>query len=240
MKKKLENKLTMYEGILALLQANSDKIRTVGGFADAVNKFGAVMGDLKSKSIEVDSATTGKTSVKYGAEDALVNALLPVCAALFVYGRQEKIPAIKERVKTTKSKLQTMRDTELASFGNAVTGLAETNAKGIEPFGITAEKIADLKAKAQAYASAIGERESSVAGRKGARGSMNELFDRADEILSEELDHFIEMLRPVDAELYNKYFAARIIKDTGVRHRMNEAAEPQAAPATETKTGTAA
>ena len=230
MNKKLENKLTMYEGLLTLLQANSAKTQSVGGFADAVNEFVAVIDGLKTKSIEVDGAAVGKTSVKHGAEDELVAALLPVCSALFVFGRKQGVYEIKERINTTEAKLRAMRDTEFASFGNAAADMAAENAKGIEPFGITAEKIADLKTKAQAYSAAIGERESSVADRKGARGSMHELFDRADDLLSEELDRFIEMLRPVETELYNKYFAARVIKDTGIRHRVNGAVQEQAAP----------
>ncbi len=231
MNKRQENKLTMYEGLLTLLQANSDKTQTVGGFTEAVNEFNTVITDLKTKSIEADGVSVGKTSVKWVAEDALVAALLPVCSALFIYGRKQGIIEIKERVDITEGKLRAMRDTEFASFGNAVAEMAETNAKEIGVYGITPEKIADLKAKAQAYNSAIGAKESSVADRKGARGSMNELFDRADELLNEELDRFIEMLRPADTELYNKYFAARIIKDTGVRHRPNGNGQAQAAEA---------
>ena len=114
-----------------------------------------------------------------------------------------------------------MRDTELASFGNAVAELSTANVQGVVPFGITAGKIAELKTKADAYSAAIGARESSVADRKGARGSMSDLFDKADELLNEEFDRYMELLRPTETELYNKYFSARVVKDTGVRHKAN-------------------
>jgi hypothetical protein len=98
--------------------------------------------------------------------------------------------------------------------------------------GITAEKIVDLRTKDEAYSSAIGAKESSIADRKGARESMNELFAKADELIHAELDLYMEMVRPVDPELYHKYFAARIVKDMGVRHRAVAEPEPAgAAPA---------
>lgn len=201
MNNRLENRLTMYEGLLTLLQSNMVKIQTVGGFADAVTELAAVIADVKVKSKEVDGVSVGKTTGKYDAEDALVAELIPACSALYIYGRKQNSAEIKERADVTESKLRRMRDTELAAFG------------------FTDDKLNSLRSKAQGYSTAIGVKESSIADRKGARGAMNDLFDKADDILNEELDRFMEMLRPTETELYNKYFAARVVKDTGVRHR---------------------
>ncbi len=218
MNKRQENKLTMYEGLLTLLQSNSAKTQSIGGFANAATELSTIVAGLKAKSTEVDSATVGKVATKYSAEDALVAALLPACSALYVFGRKQNNAEIKERANVTEAKLRSLRDTELASFGNAIAELSAANVQGVVPFGITTEKIAELKTKAEAYSDAIGARESSVADRKGARGSMSDLFDKADELLNEEFDRYMELLRPTETELYNKYFSARVIKDTGVRH----------------------
>jgi hypothetical protein len=51
---------------------------------------------------------------------------------------------------------------------------------------------------------------------------MSELFDAADDLLNEELDKFMEIIKRSESEFYDKYFAARIIKDTGIRHRSVE------------------
>lgn len=219
MNNRLENRLTMYEGLLTLLQSNMDKINTVGGFGDAVAELAAVIAGVKTKSKEVDGVSVGKTTTKYDAEDALVAELIPACSALYIFGRKQNNAEIKERADVTETKLRRMRDTELAAFGMAIADLAAANIRGLAAFGFTDEKLNSLRAKAQAYSTAIGVKESSIADRKGARGAMNDLFDKADDILNEELDRFMEMLRPTETELYNKYFAARVVKDTGVRHR---------------------
>ena len=41
----------------------------------------------------------------------------------------------------------------------------------------------------------------------------------------------MELLRSSDTEFYNKYFAARVIKDMGVRHKANAPAPGTPAPA---------
>ena len=227
MNNRLENRLTMYEGLLTLLQSNLAKIQTIGGFSEAVTELAAVITDVKTKSAEVDSVSVGKTTTKYDAEDALVSELIPVCSALYIYGRKQKNAEIKERVSITETKLRRMRDTELSAYGNAIADMATANARGIALYGITDAKIALLRTKAQTYNTAIGVKESSVADRKGARGTMGELFDQADEILNEEIDRFMEMLRPAETELYNKYFSARVVKDTGVRHRSVNGTTPE-------------
>ena len=230
MNNRLENRLTMYEGLLTLLQENMDKINTIGGFSEAVTGLAAVIADVKAKSAEVDRVSAGKTTGKYDAEDALVSELIPACSALYIYGRKQNNAEIKERVSTTETKLRRMRDTELAAFGLAMADLALANIKGVAAFGLTEDKVNSLRAKAQAYNTAIGAKESSVADRKGARGAMNDLFDKADDILNEELDRFMEMLRSTETEFYNKYFAARVVKDTGVRHKPTNGTTPVPEP----------
>ena len=219
MNKRQENKLTMYEGLLTLLQANSAEFQSIGGFSDAVTQFSSIVSEVKAKSNETEVLTAGKVAAKHEAEDLLVGLLLPVCSALYIFARKQDNTEIKERANITEAKLRAMRDTELASYGESIADLANTNASALALMGITAEMIADLKGKAQAYTAAIGARESSVAERKGARGSMNELFDKADELLNEDFDRYFELLRPTDTELYNKYFSARVVKDMGMRHR---------------------
>jgi hypothetical protein len=232
MNKQHENRLTMYEGLLVLLQANSAKTQSVGGLAGAETGLADLVSSIKSKSVEVDTATVGKVAAKYGAQDALLTVLLPACSALYVLGRRQNNTEIQGRVSIREGKLHGMREAELAAFAEAIADLAAANAPALDPLGFGMEKLADLKAKVETYAVAVGAREVSVADRKGARSTLNDLFDKADELIHEELDRFIEMLRPTETELYNKYFSARVVKDIGIRHRSNGEATAAAPVAT--------
>ena len=54
---------------------------------------------------------------------------------------------------------------------------------------------------------------------KGARGTLAGLFNEVDELLTDEVDRFMELLRNKEPEFYNKYFVACVVKETGIRHR---------------------
>ena len=58
---------------------------------------------------------------------------------------------------------------------------------------------------------------------------LSELFVQADEVLKEEIDPMMQVFRMSDAEFYNEYRAARVIRDLGVRH--TKPGQPAAAPA---------
>lgn len=228
MNKRQENKLTMYEGLLTLLSSNGAKVSSVAGFDNAVKELSGIISDLKNKSSEVNSVSAGKTAEKHSAEDAMISTLLPVCSGLYVLGRKQNNAKIKEMANVTEGRLHAMRDTELASLGNTIADMAASYDKDIAAYGVTQDMIAGLKEKAQQYSAAIGGRESGVAERKGARSSMNELFDKADEILNEEIDRFMEIIRLSETEFYNKYSSARVVKDMGVRHRQHTTAAAKA------------
>ena len=77
-----------------------------------------------------------------------------------------------------------------------------------------------------AFEKALGARESSVAERVSAGTTLAKLFDDADELLRDDLDHLMEQVRGEFPQFYNEYLSARVIKDIGVRH-----GQPAAPPA---------
>ena len=79
--------------------------------------------------------------------------------------------------------------------------------------GVDKEAVEDLKTKVTVYENLLESKESKTAESKAARQELGEIFDQADEILSEELDNMIELIKDSDQDFYNKYQAARVIKD---------------------------
>ncbi|HVN48033.1 MAG TPA: hypothetical protein VMU30_04345 [Bacteroidota bacterium] len=123
---------------------------------------------------------------------------------------------------TTRTLLRKLRDTALPDKAEEIAKLADANMPALAAANITADTITALRAKAAAYLDAIGARESSMGKRKGARTSMEEDFDEMDEILDEELDPAMELVRTSNPEFYNAYYALRPVKNTGVRHEKKD------------------
>jgi hypothetical protein len=223
MNKRLENKLTMYEGLQTLFTVNGETIAKIASFPPVVAEFGGLLTEIKGKWKEASSATAGKSGVKYNAEDELIAVLIPVTSALFLFAGKTKNIELQTKVTISVTQLRRMRDTELALFGSTISDIAAANSAGIAEFGITAEKIAALRAKAEAYSAAIGGQERGGAERKVANMNLGELFTSADDLLNNKVDHFMELLPDAGKEFYDKYFLLRVVKDTGVRHNKPDA-----------------
>jgi hypothetical protein len=57
------------------------------------------------------------------------------------------------------------------------------------------------------------------------------VFSEIDELLADEIDRHMEHLKQKYSQFYEQYFSARMVKDIGVRHRI-EIPKPTPAPVT--------
>ena len=222
MNKRQENKLTMYESVLSTFRAHTEILGGVPFLKSGMEKFEKTIELIHKKLQEFHSATAGKSSMKSQAEDEFIATLLPVASALFIYAKEIRDTELREKVRMSENKLYKTRDTELAEKGMQIVELAETHGVELGKRGITAEMISVLKTNANNFHGAIGIRESSVAERIGARTTVETLFDQADEILEDEVDRAMELVRQADSQFYNEYFASRLIRSAGIRHLTEE------------------
>lgn len=229
MNKTWENRLSMYHGVDTVLTENAPLYAELAALVAASKSFSDLLAKLGAKSIEVDEATKGKTRTKAQAEDDLVDVLMPVGSALWAYATASRDTEMAARTRINDSMLRRVRDTELLGKAKGVHAEAAAKLAGLADYGITQPTLDDLSAKIEAYSAALGNRESSVAERIGAREALAGLFAEADSVL-EQIDAIMELMRANSVQFYNEYFAARVIKDVGIRHRAEEpAAEPQGA-----------
>ncbi len=227
MTKSEENQLTMIESTTSLLDANVDKL-TSPALRNAVTNLDAKLLKVKEKLRETMIATAGKTATKASAEDNLVSELMVVSKALLAYGYIAEDMEIIEKSELTESRLRHMRDTELVAKARTVEELAEENLAQLADFGITAETLASLTAKVDAFEKALGDRESSVARRKGSRSSFYDYLDQAKNVLQNVIDNLMEPFKKSDPQFYNAYMEARVVKDIGIRHKAEAEAEQPA------------
>ncbi len=232
MPKFLENKLSMYEAVRSFLKANGDKLAGIPALVSATGDFDTVVEQIKAKGLEVDNSTSGKAQKKADAEEALVDSLLPVSAALLALASVNKDPELKAKVAASESQLRKMRDTDLAKKAEGIRQAGTANLSAAADFGLTQEMLADLDSRIKTFNVALGDRESSVGQRVGAKSAMIELYGVADEILSGRLDNLITLLRKKEPQLCEEYNSTRVIRDVGLRHK------PVASPQEQTAAGT--
>jgi hypothetical protein len=187
---------------------------------------------IKAKTSELNNTKVGKTAAKHAAEDELIDILVPAAHALYTIGKEKKLPDVMEQTDSTDRDVRRMRDTDLAEKADEIAKLAVRFTAELADYGFNAAKISLLRAKVDTYSQAIGLRESSVGEHSGAYVALQQLYDQADELLGDELDRLIELIRIPEPQIYDQYFALRSVKDLGVVHRKEQSMPVQAAPAT--------
>jgi hypothetical protein len=221
-----ENKLTMYEAIVKLLEHNESLIATVPAFVGAKDNLITSVNKIKEAARQQKEATAGKRAAKMDAENDLISLMMSVGSALYSYGRKIKDHEMQDIANVRVSKLEDMRDTELVNKAEIIYTKLAANAADLVDYQITAVTVTEFRAKIDNFANALGVRESSAAKSTGATANLQMYFTEADDILNEDMDRMLEMFNQSQPGFYNEYFAARVIKQLGIRHEVEEPVIP--------------
>lgn len=213
MTKREENKLTMYKGTLTLLKAKSSKTETLPVFAGLVGQFESALEGIESRHRVHQSKAVGAAQQKELLEDEMIDSLVLLGSAMFVYGVQQKDEEIKTAVKVTESKLKAMRDTDLLQRARTLQTKATELAAALADYGINESTLTSLKDQIDSYKAALENKEMSTAEKTASRQDLSDAFYKADDILKQMIDPMMELFRSTDKELYNAYHSARVIKD---------------------------
>jgi hypothetical protein len=137
---------------------------------------------------------------------------------------------LKARSNLRKYLLQNSRDTKIIQIAESVYETATHEAADLVIYGVQAETLTDLSKQIQDYKLAFGDREQSVAHRKTARLTLQDLFREADAILRNRLDRLMESFKTTHPDFYGAYHSGRRVKNlAGVRHTKKEDEEKKEA-----------
>jgi hypothetical protein len=79
------------------------------------------------------------------------------------------------------------------------------------------DEIKELADTLFVYEKRVNTKESKTHESHIARTNLDTAFDNADEILKDELDTFMELVRTKNNDFYNQFQAARVVKDLGIK-----------------------
>lgn len=213
MNKREENKFTMYQGIKDLLTENQSSVATIPAFEESFQIFQTLLSQIAEKDQKYQNISVGAAEKKNQAEDELIDTVVAASSALRVFARRQRDEDLKKSSKVTPTGLKRMRDSELLTKAQNIFETISQRQTDLERFGITEEFVSDFKTKLESFDAALGSKESRVAESKSTRQELGEDFDMTDEVLYEELDGMIELIKKADPEFYNRYQAGRTIKD---------------------------
>jgi hypothetical protein len=139
--------------------------------------------------------------------------VIGIASPIFAWALETGNNEVKELTNIRKSYLTHVRDTELIRIVESVHKIAVDNLNNLADYGVTSDKVNGLKTDIDEYYESLGMRESGAAERKSAGVSVKSLFYEADGILKNRIDRLMEVFKAGQADFYNIYRAARIIRD---------------------------
>jgi hypothetical protein len=119
-----------------------------------------------------------------------------------------------------------LQDNDLVQTAQRIYELANTNATGLQPYGVTADQIANLKSTTAAFDDLKNASRSAFAGRRSATGSVGDLIRSTRSLFRDQIDKIVRLFRKLAPEFYTGYFAARTIVNRVPTHSSTKAPAP--------------
>jgi hypothetical protein len=162
----------------------------------------------------------------------MAEAAATIALAVNAYAKKVKNNDLAAQTNVTASDMTGGRDTAAADTARNVHDVATANLANLAVYGVTAAKLADLKAKIDAYAASITKPRAAVASGRTATRQLAAEFAAADAVLSDQMDALVPQFAAANATFVNDYKNARIIVSAGGgKAKPKEPAAPTPPPA---------
>ncbi len=222
MKRREMNKKNTINALNAVFTENAVIVDGYPALKEGAAGLRRVTGEIDELDKKFITSVDGKTSSKNLLEEELIEHLMPVKAALYAYAVRSKNEELRVLTKESESGLRKMPDPELLKKAELIIGESQKNLPDLASYKITAEVITELQEKITAFGTAIDGKDTGFANRSALRIALTEKFDEADEIIADQLDQLIELVRKSHPLFYDQYQTARTIKDLGGAHKAIE------------------
>ncbi|MGD9991697.1 MAG: hypothetical protein AB7S69_00240 [Salinivirgaceae bacterium] len=228
MNKKQSNHLSSYLAVAFVLTKYEAKVGLVPALEAAVTKFTSLLNELQEVRQIQEGRISGAALQKQKEEDEMIEASLRVAAGIYVFAREQDNLELQQKMKVSDSNLRKMGNSALLSQCTLIYNLAmELNSEALVPFGILPESLAGLKKEIDDFALLVGKPRSGIVARSAATLRLQELFKEIGELLREEMDKLMLVIKGQEPAFYNEYKAARVIVDLRGPYEKEEAASEE-------------
>ncbi|MFA6598108.1 MAG: hypothetical protein WCS69_10325 [Ignavibacteriaceae bacterium] len=223
---KQENLFSMFTILHGFLKTESTIVGTIPAFQRATGKLEGLIADIQDVDSGRKSIKTGKNSIKVNSKNELASAVFQVANALFTYADDKGVPEIRERVDNTENFYKKMRDTNLTSEAIDLVKLTEGKETELTEHGLTAEEIADVGLKSEAFKKNLEISGTSEGESVNATKTVYELIGEAKDLIDNQIDRFAEKFKTINPDFFTKYTTARRVLELGARSVKKEEPVP--------------
>ncbi len=223
-----KNVSNMFNSVKDTMASEPDVISEFPALAEDQAELIAGIAKIEKDHKDFITVSKGMTEDKHNSVNLAIKFGVPIKCALYSTGskepRNEKLIAESS---VTEYELGRLNEIDFKSIMNVILDNARANAATILiSHKITSDNIAAAQAALDNAVAKGGAKDSSFNDRSSLRKALTKDFDDTNNLLTERYDHDAEILRKDHIDLYNKYKAARVIKDLGGSHNSNKSTPP--------------
>lgn len=217
MRKKTKHKLAMYQTVIDTVKANDTSWEGIPVFVDTVEKLIEKVTSLEEAEQTQRLATVGVVSSRNTLRNNSTNQLMRISGALSALGKMKGDDVLHLQMKISPSTLKLTSRTEYLSVIASIVNCALQHAEDLAPFGITQNEISDLmELKNNLINSSLRPR-AAIIERKGSTIKISTLEKEIDDLLRNELDEIMKLIKASNEDFYRSYKQARSIISYGTR-----------------------
>jgi hypothetical protein len=213
MNTKQENKLSMYLTVRTVCDRNITTIATLQAFGDAYTEFGTRVTNIQTLAQTQSVDSTGLAADKDTQRRGMAVAATEVANAVYAWARKAGNNDLATQADVSVSTFMDGRDTLAATNALNIHALATASLANLGPYGVTAAKLTDLKARIDAYSASLSKPRDAVTSGRTATKQLAAEFDAADAVLGDQMDTLIGQFRTANAKFVEDYTNARVIVD---------------------------
>jgi hypothetical protein len=171
---------------------------------------------------QAEAEVKGPTLEKAGVEDFLIQSLLKVGSAVYVYAFENGDTDLLIKSNLNKSMLHRMENNVLLVTANEIAAIVTLLIQKLGGYGINQTDLDELASYTAAFESLIVKPRTTIDKHKLYTQNLIRRFSETDSILYDKLDKLINLFKTSSPDFYHNYKIARNIINTSVRKRNPE------------------
>lgn len=222
MKKSTNNLLRTLQAVSAVLKKNQSKISSLSALVAVCTLYDQALEEVDELLKVVPSDPESATESKNMTRTALEVETLEMALALLTIAKGNKNMELQRFSNTNESKLNHCKEQELVSYCKQLAVEAKKYLDKLAGFNIKMENIQKLEQLTTEFSNQLSVPRIKIGERKAATQSQEQAIGRAMDILRDQLDIQMEVIKRSEPELYSEYRTARQVVSLGSRHRKDD------------------
>ncbi len=183
-------------------------------FSEAKNQLDKNITSIQGLSDDVMESTKPETNEKNQIRKSLEDKILPISGILNAHAAFSKDESLKTSLISTRSGLETMKETTLVTYSNNLVA----KAKNLEhilttEYSVSTSEIEEISNQTTAFKNLIGIAKPKRAAINAAKQTLNKHVDESNNLLREVIDKLMLRYQITDPQFYNEYQQSRTIVD---------------------------